>query len=247
MVEFEQEFNYDDVFYRDVTIALTKEIHRKIKWINVFENGTRKEVSIPFGYSFVGDDRFLLDAFVDDITGTRPDMNIDPFPKGTITLSNCTRKTSEMANPNVRLETYREVDGQLQKVSGYYRVIPVKFTFDIAITLGSEGDMWKCSEALLKFFHVYKYFKFEHKYMRMNAVVVFPDMHNTEIPREISGISTDDIKMIKFSLEVNTHYYIEPEESEVIATNKKVVFKGRTWQMKMQKRVRKWMGMGANE
>jgi hypothetical protein len=152
-----------------------------------------------------------------------------------------------MANPNVRLETYREVDGQLQKVSGFFRVIPVKFTFDIAILLGSEGDMWKCSEAILKYFHVYRYFKFEHKYMRVNAVVVFPDMHNTEIPRQISGIDSDGNKNIKFSLDVNTHYFIEPEQSEVITTDKKVVFKGSTWYKNMQKPKRTWMGTDAND
>jgi hypothetical protein len=243
MANFEQEFNYDDVFWRDITVAFTSLLYNKIKLVNKYEDGKEKILSLPFYYNFVGDDRFLLDAFVDDVTGVRPDMSIDPIPRGTVTMASWGRKTNEITNPNVRLQTYREVDGQLQKVSGYFRVIPVKFTFDVAIIVASEIDMWRVSEELLKLYHTHKFFRFEHKFMPINASVIFPDTHNTEIQRQIMGIDSDGSnKSIKFSVDVHSHYIIDPKESEVISTDKKVVFKGNTWFMKMKNTKRKWLG-----
>ena len=58
--------NFEDCFFRDLTVCVLDTLEGQIKWINRFSSGD-KYVQVPIYYSLTGDERFLLDSFSDDI------------------------------------------------------------------------------------------------------------------------------------------------------------------------------------
>ena len=95
-----QEYNYDNNYFRMVLVALAKTLNRNIRWVYRFE--TQKVcVSLPFYTSMTGDQRFLVDSFIDDITDTRVELNTDQKQRGMIVLENFSLTSDEYANPNI--------------------------------------------------------------------------------------------------------------------------------------------------
>lgn len=246
MIEFNQSFNYDDIFIRDITISLVKEFYRRVRWINKFKD-VEKLITVPFQYSNVGDERFLMDAFVDDITGKRLELNYDAIPRGVITLNNWSIKQDEFSNPNVNFHTYEEENGVLKKVVGKYRPLPIKLTYDFSILLGTEIDTMKFNQAMWDFFWYYRFFHIEYKSVRIDCKLYVTNDVSLEIERQIQGIQGETDKKISFPVEVHTFYPIPPRESKSIPINKKVVFKGKTLTLKNKKPKKNWLGGDTNK
>lgn len=241
MADFEKSFNYDDVFLREATVAFISQFYRKLRWYNTYDD-KQTLVTVPFYYSITGDERFLLDAFLDDTIGSRPELNIDPIPRAHVILTARTNKTSEYSNPNAPVQVYKDIDGQLQKVTTTYRILPLKLTYDITIYLSTEIDMFKCEQSIWDLFYLYRYFHFDYKYFRIDCIMLIPDANNTEIQREIAGITGEDRKTIKLSVDIHTFYPIEPQKAPLISANKKVSFKGSVWNLRSETNKRNFLG-----
>lgn len=246
MGNFDKKFNYDDVFLRDVTTGLVSEFYRKIRWINTW-NEQKKLITVPFQYANIGDERFLMDAFLDDVTGERLELNYDAIPRGVVTLNNWTVKQQEYTNPNVNFHTYEERNGELFKVVGKYRPLPIQFNFEVEILLGTEIDMWKCSQSIWDFFWHYKFYHIDYKSVRVDCAMYIPDSLEIEMQRQIEGLSGETDKKIKFPVEVHSFYPIPPRESISQTSNKKVVFKGSTWSLRTKGRKKRWIGGDVNK
>lgn len=247
MGTFEQAHNWNEVFMRDITVGLTSELYRKLRWFNRWSNGDTKLITVPFYYTITGDDRFLLDAFVDDTPGLRPELNIDPVPRAIIELSSWTAKRSEFTNPNVDILMYEERNGELKQVIGKYKPIPMKFTYSVDIYLASEGDVFKCSQSILDWIWGYKHFYINYKSLRINAVFYIHDEHTTEIERQISGLSGSNAKHIKFSIDVHSYYPVSPIKNKPIPINKKVRFKGNILENGIPPVEKKYLGGSVNK
>jgi len=214
-----QQKNYDDTFLRMVSASLVKTMSRCIHWINYFEE-SKIRVVVPFYMSMGGDERFVLDAFVDDITNSRIELNTDQIPRGIITFIGFNTDINEFANPNQYISKKSVINGQmksfLQKVKG----IPVKLNYDISILLMSEIDVMKCSEKILHMLFNYMYFNFDYFGIKINAVFSLPDDKQIEILRE-QNLDTEHKKYIKFSIVVNTYYpsFYEDVDDYIIADN----------------------------
>jgi hypothetical protein len=74
-----ERFNFEDVFFRDLTVCVLDTLEGQIKWLNRFSSGD-KFVQVPFYYSLTGDERFLLDSFQDDIVSEN--RFVDGKPNG---------------------------------------------------------------------------------------------------------------------------------------------------------------------
>lgn len=233
MNKFEKNFNYDDVIIRDISVGVLSEIYRKIRWYNTWDDG-KKLVTLPVYYGSVGDERFLYDAFIDDIVGIRPDLNIDAIPRAHLLFEGANVKRNEFSNPNVNLEFYKEENGILKKQSGKFRVLPIDISFSLKIELDSEIDIMKCYQSLWDWLWVYKYFYITYNSFRIDCVLITPDDYQNEIQREINGISgkDDTKKFIDIQFNVHAYYPIEPKETKPKLTNcGKAIFKGRMWSL----------------
>ena len=76
--EINKIFNYDNVFLRIVGVSLCRTMTKSVGWINRFDDGGKIRVVVPFYLALVGDEKFVLDAFRDDIPDARVDLNTDP-------------------------------------------------------------------------------------------------------------------------------------------------------------------------
>lgn len=213
--------NYDDVFYRDLTVCLLDKLEGKVFWKNKFSEKTI-DVTVPFYYSLSGDERFLLDSFTDDVVSNNRfvELNTDIIPRGHITLTTVNIKSDEFRNPNVWLKTIVENESELRTVLKKVRAIPIVATYDVVILLDSEIDVFKCQTALMDTLWLYREMYFEYNFMHIDAISLIPDDIAFEIIRE-SNFSSDNNIKINFSIEVHTFYPAYYKDDELIEQSAK--------------------------
>lgn len=201
-----ERFNFEDVFFRDLTVCVLDTLEGQIKWINRFSSGD-VFVQVPFYYSLTGDERFLLDSFADDIVSENRfvELNTDMIPRGHLTLTGFNIKSDEFANPNVWLRMVVENEVEIRKVLAKVRAVPITVNYDLEILLSSEIDTFKCSQAVMDTLWLYKFMYFEYNFMNIDAVILMPDSNSIEMSREKNLTSDNNIKM-KVSFTVETYY-----------------------------------------
>lgn len=215
MSQIGEKFNYDEVYFRDLTICVLDTLEGRVKWTNKFTSGD-VEVDVPFYYSLTGDERFLLDSFQDDIVSNNRfvELNTDIIPRGHITLTNWQIRSDEFRNPNIWLRNVVENNDEVRRVLNKVRAIPITATYDLTILLKTEVDVFKCSQAIMNTLWLYKYMYFEHNYMHIDAFMLQPDGNQIEIVRE-KNLSSDNTIKLTASLEVQSYYPAFVTEQEV--------------------------------
>jgi len=201
-----ERFNFEDVFFRDLTVCVLDTLEGEIRWTNRFSSGD-KEVNVPFYYSMTGDERFLLDSFTDDVVSNNRyvELNTDIIPRGHLTLTGFDIRSDEFANPNVWLKMVIDNKEEIRKVLTKVRAVPVSVKYDLVILLASEIDIFKCSQAIMDTLWLYRFMYFEHNFMNIDAVMLIPDSNQVEINREKNMTSDNQIKLT-VSFEVQTYY-----------------------------------------
>lgn len=212
----EDKTNYEEVFFRNVTVCLLATLKDKVKWVNQFTDKT-VPVTVPFYYSLSGDNRFVMDAFTDDIISDvrKVSVNTDVIPRGHITLKSHSVKSDEFANPNIWLRKIVEHEDEIKRVMAKVRAIPMRLTYDLSIILASEIDVFKCSQAMLNTLWLYKYMYFEYNYLNIDAYFEVPDDSEIKINRTPSIDNTDNQIILTSTIEVHTYYpaYTTPDIS----------------------------------
>ena len=208
--------NFEDCFFRDLTVCVLDTLEGEIRWVNRFSSGDR-EVNVPFYYSMTGDERFLLDSFTDDIASNNRfvDLNTDIISRGHLTLTGFDIRSDEFANPNVWLKMVIENKEEIRKVLTKVRAVPVSVKYDLTILLSSEIDVFKCSQAIMDTLWLYRFMYFEHNFMNIDAVMLIPDSNQVEMNREKNFTSDNQIKLT-LSFEVQTYYpaYRKPKTTD---------------------------------
>jgi hypothetical protein len=208
MSKIGSKFNYDEVFYRTLTITLLSILESEFEWVNRFSAGDVK-VEIPFYYKlFAGDERFLLDTFVDDIVSDSArvnELNTDKIPRGHLSLKSFRMDSSEFANPNVFLRQLLTDDKEFRKILTKVSAIPVTVSYDIEILLSSQIDIFKCSEKIMDMFGMYRFMWFDFNYMNIDSYISIPDEKEITVSQE-SNMSSDNTIKMTFPVEVHTYY-----------------------------------------
>ena len=201
-----QKFNFDEVFFRDLTVCVLDTLEGRLNWINRFSSGN-VPVNVPIYYSMTGDDRFLLDSFQDDIVSENRyvELNTDQIPRGHLTLTNFNIRSDEFRNPNVWLRTVVEDDVEVKKLLKKVRAIPITVTYDLTIILKNEIDIFKCAQEIMNTLWLYRFMYFEHNYMHIDAVMLMPDSETIQIQRE-KNLKSDDTVRLTATIEVQTYY-----------------------------------------
>ena len=201
-----EKFNMDNVFLRDLTTCVLYNLEGQIRWTNKFTSGD-VNVEVPFYYSLVGDERFLLDSFQDDIVSNSRfiELNTDIIPRGHITLKGVSIDSGEIANPNVWLKAVVENETEVKKVMKKIRAVPITVQYEMKILLSSEIDVFKCTQALFDSLWIYRFMYFEHNFMNIDAVILMPESNTITMGRE-KNITSDNNIAIDVSFEVKTFY-----------------------------------------
>ncbi len=201
-----EKFNYQDTFFRDLTLCVLDTLEGEIRWVNRFSSGDR-EVNVPFYYSLTGDERFLMDSFNDDIVNNNRfvDVNTDLIPRAHLTMTGFDIRSDEFANPNIWLKMVVENQDEIRRVLAKIRAVPVTVKYDMVILLASEIDIFKCNQAIMDTLWLYRFMYFEHNFMNIDAVMLIPDGTQVEIQRE-KNLTSDNTMKITLSFEVQTYY-----------------------------------------
>lgn len=201
-----EKFNFEDVFFRDITVCVLDTLEGQINWVNRFTSGD-VYVQVPFYYSMTGDERFLLDSFADDIVSANRfvDLNTDIIPRGHLTMTGFNIKSDEFANPNVWLKMVIEDNSEIRKVLAKVRAVPISISYELSILIESEVDIFKCSQAIMDTLWLYKFMYFEHNFMNIDAVINLPDSNQVQISREKS-LTSDNMIKLSITFEVHTYY-----------------------------------------
>ena len=201
-----ERFNFEDVFFRDLTVCVLDTLEGQIKWNNRFTSGD-VFVQVPIYYSLTGDERFLLDSFSDDIVSENRyvELNTDIIPRGHLTMTGFNIKSDEFANPNVWLRTVIENEQEIRKILAKVRAIPITVNYDLEVLLSSEIDTFKCSQAIMNTLWIYKFMYFEYNFMNIDAVLLMPDSNTVQMSRE-KNLTSDNKISLKVSFTVETYY-----------------------------------------
>lgn len=212
-----EKFNYQDTFFRDLTLCVLDTLEGEIRWVNRFSSGDR-EVNVPFYYSLTGDERFLLDSFNDDIVNNNRfvDVNTDVIPRAHVTMTGFDIRSDEFANPNVWLKMVVENQEEIRRVLAKVRAVPVTVKYDMVILLASEIDIFKCNQAIMDTLWLYRFMYFEHNFMNIDAIMLIPDSNQVEIQRE-KNLTSDNTIKVTLSFEVQTYYpaFRKPNQSDL--------------------------------
>ena len=201
-----ERFNFEDVFFRDLTVCVLDTLEGQVNWTNRFSSGD-VYVQVPFYYSMTGDERFLLDSFADDIVSENRfvDLNTDIIPRGHLTMTGFNIKSDEFANPNVWLKMVIEDSKEIRKVLAKVRAVPISISYELSILISSEIDIFKCSQAIMDTLWLYRFMYFEHNFMNIDAVMILPDTNQIEIVRE-KTLTSDNMIKLSVAFEVHTYY-----------------------------------------
>ena len=202
------EYNYDNNYFRMIIVALAKTLNKQMRWVYRFE--TQKVcVSLPVFTTMTGEERFLLDSFVDDITDRRVELNSDVRPRGVINLESWGPVSDEYANPNIYLPKTVKIDKELKRIITKVKAIPIQYQFNFEIHLTSENDIYMINSKILDMMYNYYFFSIDYYGLKIDSVMFLPDDKTIEQPRNIpidtSG-SQGREKIIKIPITVRSYY-----------------------------------------
>jgi hypothetical protein len=206
-MHIDDEYNYDDNLVRMTKIALAKVLGTKVRWINRWSGGSKIRVIVPFYTSFAGQERFMLDAFVDDTASTRAELNSDQKQRGVIVFKGGSQRDDEFANPNQFLTKEFKLNGEFKDIISRIKAVPISLSFDVQIRLDNEWEADECYTKLLDVLYNYRFFYINYFGLKIDAFFKLPSETGVEIPREVN-LSSDNVISMKFGLEVQTYYPI---------------------------------------
>jgi hypothetical protein len=205
LINFNNDFNFNNVFFRMLSISLARTLNRRIRWINYFKD-EKICVTVPMYLKMIGSERFLLDSYLDDITDQRVELNTDIIPRGIIQPTSYSVVSDEFANPNIYIPKNTWLRDKYTKIITKVRAIPIRVSYDIEIKLDSERDIFKCSEKILDLFFNHFFFNMDFFGIKIDNVLELPDDRTIKFPDEIPGLDADTEKSLTFTLEVRSHY-----------------------------------------
>jgi hypothetical protein len=211
--------NYDDVFLRNLTIAVLDTLEGEVYWYYEFSSGT-KQVTVPFYYSLTGDEKFVIDTFVDDVVSDNrlTELNTDKIPRGVLTMTGFDILTDQMDNPNVWINTKFEDTDEIKTIQARIRPFPISAKYELVIFLNSENDYFKCAASLMDTIGIYRYMTFEFNEFIINAVIQLPETNQFENTRDKSFTTKNEIKLT-CTFDVYTFYpaYRQPQRTGIRA------------------------------
>jgi hypothetical protein len=200
------EYNYDNDFFRMIIVALAKTLNRNMRWVYRFETG-KVCVTLPVYTTMTGEERFLLDTYIDDITDRRVELGTDVRPRGVINIESWGPVSDEFANPNIYIPKTVKIDKELKRIVTKVKAIPIQFNFNFEIHLTSEGDVYKCSSKILDMMYNYFFFSIDYYGLKIDSALFLPDDKTIEQPRSLpvdNGPARE--KVMKVPLTVRSYY-----------------------------------------
>ncbi len=200
--------NVDGIFIRDLLVGTRSFFKDKIKWNIITPDNNKKLIVAPVHISMSGDQRFLMDAFVDDYPDTRVELNTDQKQRIMLTPKTWNILPDEFANPNVLISKTEEIDNNLKEIAVDMKFIPFELELEARVEGASSNDIFIMFQLFLGSFFMYKQFTFIYNRLPLVATIILPNSNETVIPREFGFKDDTTISMtIPFKLKTGIPIY----------------------------------------
>lgn len=215
-------FNTDNVHARAVIVGLVNLLNSKVQYENVYSDTESSVVTVPFYYNFGGDERFLQDYFThwnECMTPQMVDGNIDPIPRGIVTLGASTINTNMLTNRFVRGNFVKQVGNEVLTYSAFLNSIPLTMSFDVKIVADTSLDAFKIQQAVLETFYKTQVFSVEFRGFRVPCQVGFPEDQGIEKTFEFTYQSETEISF-SCPLQLETYYPVTDPTTQRFGGNR---------------------------
>lgn len=206
---YDLEFNKSDVILRNILIGVLATLNNKMYWYNRVSQTEKKKINIPFYFSTTGDERFLMDTFMNTVSAggtddTKAESFYNQIPRGIVQLDGVTIDAGSMTNKFVRAFYQRvQDDGTLKTKSAEVFMVPLKMPFTVDIYVNTNIDIFKAMQRAIEIFYKHQVFQVDIDGTRIPAVASMPEDYSKERPIEYSFGDKKEWK-VTFNIEVQT-------------------------------------------
>jgi hypothetical protein len=205
MSDYNQKYNKDDVFIRNMIVCLLAELNKKIYYYNRIDNDTVEKVDVPCLYSITGAERFLKDEFYyDALKMGKAYGDYEKVPRCMVNLTGLSINTGEQTNKYNRTKIVRSVRNKLRTLYLNVDFIPVTLSFECKVICANNIELFKLSECIIS--KIYKnpnFFKVDFGMFNVDASLSVPTDYTHELPQEF-GFSDKKEFSTSFSVEMKS-------------------------------------------
>lgn len=202
--DYNEKYNKDDVFIRNMIVSLLAELNKKIYFYNRINNKIEK-VNVPCLYSITGGERFLRDEFYyDALEQGKAIGDYEKIPRCMVNLTSMNVNTSEQTNKYNHTKIVRESKGFMRTLYLNVDYIPVTLNFDCKVLCSNNIELFKITECLIS--KIYKnpnLFKVDFGMFNVDATLSIPADYSHDKPQEF-GLNDKKEFSTSFSIEMKS-------------------------------------------
>jgi len=213
--------NTDDIFLRNLTIALLDLLNETVK-IRLARGNEIETFNVPFLYNYGTDEGFLKDFYIglpDTCQIPVAEGTYDIVPRGIVTLNSFQIKTSDLTNRFVR-GNYTEVEkgtldqNVLTAYSARLYTLPLNVDFGVKIICDNLNKAFKIAERILDVNYSNRVVYFQYNGVRIPAQFQFPSTETVD--KTYKFTYTDNNKLtVSLNLPVETYFPSFEESSQL--------------------------------
>jgi hypothetical protein len=175
--------NVQDIFMRNATLAVLDLLNRNVV-IDLKRNDQIEKHEVPFFYNFGGDEGFMKDFFLELPTDCKfpnhAEGNYEQVPRGVVTLTSFSIKTTDITNKFVRGTYTQEVrdlndQKQMKAFSSRLFTLPLSLKYSVKIESDNINKTFKIIEKIFDFYYKNQVQYFQFRGIRIPAQIVFPE------------------------------------------------------------------------
>ena len=206
---YDLEFNKDDVILRNIIVGVLATLNNKMWWYQQISQTEKQKVNVPFYFSTTGDERFLMDMFMNTVTAGGTDTIhaesvYNQLPRAIMQLEGVSIDAGSLTNKFVRAFYQRvQGDGTLKTFNSEVFMVPLKLTFVCDLYVDSNLDVFKAMQRTIEIFYKHNLFQIDIDGTRIPAVASLPEDFAKERPVEFTFGDKKEWK-INYNVEVQT-------------------------------------------
>jgi hypothetical protein len=206
---YDLEFNKDDVVLRNIIVGVLATLNNKMWWYQQVSETEKQKVQVPFYFSTTGDERFLMDMFMNTVSSggtdsTSAESVYNQLPRAILQLDGISIDAGSLTNKFVRAFYQRvQDDGTLKAFNSEVFMVPLKLSFTVDLYVDSSLDVFKGIQRTIEIFYKNNVFQIDIDGTRIPAVAQLPEDFSKERPIEFSFGDKKEWK-INYSIEVQT-------------------------------------------
>lgn len=205
MSDFNEKYNYEDVFTRSMIICFLAELNKKIYFYNRLDDNKVEKVNVPCLYSITGGERFLKDEFYyDALKQGKAIGDYERVPRCMVSNNGIVVNSGEQTNKYNRTKIVRTVRNKVRTLYLNVEWIPVTLSFECKVICSNNIELLKLTECIIS--KIYKnpnFFKVDYGMFSVDAAFTVPTDYSHEKPQEF-GLNDKKEFSTTFNAEMKT-------------------------------------------